>query len=165
VEFLPFAGRPSISAELSLRVPTAHGLDGADGDDDGPDPEAPFLDPGDPVVVAKLRADQPWSPRAYLYAELGGTLRVDGEGPDGGTTPVKAIPHWQPWERLTLYAPIEVEFLWGGASTGDWSSQTGLGVKWRPRSGLEAEGLVTLFPAGRNSGAGNAFNLGVRIVR
>lgn len=165
VEFLPWTEHPSLTAELGVRVPLARGLDGADDLDPDDRPEAPFLDTGDVILVGRVRADRTLSPRSYLYLELGGEMRVDDTGPDGGVTPLKAIGHWLAGEIVTLYVPIEVDLFWGGASTGNWSSQIGAGLKVRPRSGLELEALVTTFPAGRNAGAGHTLSVGVRLVR
>ena len=164
LEMAPWRSHPSLSLETSLRIPTARHLDGADGEDVDDQPEAPFLDTGDPTVVVRLRTDHGAGRRAYLYAELGDELRVDENGPDGASTPLLLIGHAVPSDRWTLVAPLGVTPYWGGAANGDWSSRMGLGAKFRPEAGWEVETLVTIFPAGRNQGAGAAFSLGVRLV-
>lgn len=165
VEFAPWASRRSVSVETALRIPAARRLDGADGPDADLRPEAPFLDTGDLTLVTRLRGERGPGGRTYWYGELGAEVRWDGEGPDGAATPVVAIWHVRPSPRWTLYLPLSVTPYWGGAATGDWSSQAGIGAKFRPTRGLEWESVLTFFPAGRNQGAGAALGVGVRGIR
>ncbi len=164
-EVAPWRGTPGVSLETAVRVPLARNLDGADGDDTDDRPESPFLDSGDATVLARLRWDQGMGPRAYFYGEAGGELRVDRDGPRGGSTPVRWMPHILVGDAVTLYAVGEVTPFWGGAATGDWSSQVGAGGKWRPRRGVELDASAGTFPGGRNQGAGHALTVGLRIVR
>lgn len=164
VEFAPWSRRP-VSLEASVRIPLARHLDGTDADDADARPEAPYLDSGDPTVVARLRGELGRGGATYWYGEAGAELRVDRHGPDGAVTPLTAIWHVRPAPRWTLYVPLTVTPAWGGSATGDWSSQVGLGAKLRPAGGLELESVITFFPAGRNQGAGAALGLGARWVR
>jgi hypothetical protein len=100
-----------------------------------------------------------------LYLEAGGSVRMAGDASQL-TTPFKAIVTWEPSPRWSLYVPVEIAPDWLGDSSGSFYSQAGLGGKVRPRRGdVELEALWTAFPAGRNAGAGQTFNLGVRFVR
>ena len=165
METAPWRAHPAWSVETAVRIPTARHLDGTDGADADARPEGAFVDTGDPTLVLRLRTDRGSGRRAYVYAELGGELRIDRHGPDGAATPAQLILHALPADRWTLSLPLAFTPYWGGAANGDWSSQVGLGAKFRPRSGLEVESVVTIVPAGRNQGAGSAFSLGVRLVR
>jgi hypothetical protein len=165
LETAPWRAHPTWTLEASLRIPTASGLEGADDADPDERPEAPFLDTGDPTLVVRLRNDRGAGRRAYLYTEIGAELRADGNGANGASTPAQLIAHLLPSDAWTFFVPLGLTPYWGGAANGDWSSRVGLGAKFRPRSGWEVESLVTIFPAGRNQGAGTAFGLGARRVR
>jgi hypothetical protein len=100
-----------------------------------------------------------------LYLELGAFARLAGDGSQV-TSPAKAILNWEPDERWTVYAPVEVAPDWLGDAAGNYYSQIGLGAKYRPGNGdSEIEVLWTTFPSGRNAGAGQTVNLGLRFLR
>jgi hypothetical protein len=158
LQVAPFRRAPSVVAEAGVEIPLRDGLDGS-GDE-------PFLDAGDPVIALRLQHDRFHRPRFYGYYEVGGRLRLDGTNDETQlTTPVKAILHWLPSRNWTLTLPLEVAPSWLGDGRGDFYSQVGAGAKFRPQPNLELETIVTIFPLGRNAGAGATVNLGLRWVR
>jgi hypothetical protein len=64
-----------------------------------------------------------------------------------------------------VFAPLEVAPDWIGEPRGNYWSQAGAGLKFRPARSVEIETLLTWFPRGRNAGAGRTFNLGARWLR
>lgn len=157
VQVAPLSEARWLTVQTGVRVPLGSDLEG-----DGRDP---FLDFADPSWMARGLADLSPGAAWRLYLEAGGSLRMAGDASQL-TTPFKAIVTWEPSARWSLYAPGEIAPDWLGDSSGNYYSQVGAGGKLRPGDGgAEVEALWTVFPAGRNAGAGQTFNLGVRFVR
>lgn len=157
LQLLPSARVPSVTVRTGLRIPLRSDLEG--------DAREPFLDFEDPAWTLQLLHDRIVGPGLRLYLEAGSFLRIAGDDSQL-TTPLKAIVNLEPGERWTLYVPLEVSPDWWGDGGGDYFTQAGIGGKLRPADGsAEVEVLWTAFPMGRNAGAGQTFNLGVRFVR
>jgi hypothetical protein len=157
VQVAPWDEARWLTVQTGIRVPLGSDLEG--------DARDPFLDFADPSWIARVLADVSLSPAWRAYLEAGGALRMAGDASQL-TTPFKVILNWEPSARWSLYAPVEVAPDWLGDSSGNYYSQVGIGGKLRPRSGTaELEALWTVFPAGKSSGAGQTFNVGVRFVR
>ena len=158
VQWAPLPRRPWLTFRTGVAIPTGDDYDGSDG--------RPFLDFGDWIVVQQVFADLTLSRRLQAYLETGGWLRFDRSQDDVQlTTPLKSVLNWHGGELWTLYLAADAAPDWVGDARGNFYSQLGVGGKLRPAASFELEGLVTTFPRGKNSGAGNAFNLGVRWVR
>lgn len=157
VQLLPWNAVPSLTLQTGFRIPLGSELEG--------DGKRPFLDFADPFWTAQLLYDRSVSPSVRLYLEGGGFVRMSGDDSQL-TTPVKAIFNYEPSAAWSLYLPAEISPDWLGDASGNYFTQVGVGAKLRPGDGAtELEALWTVFPAGRNAGAGQTFNLGIRFVR
>jgi hypothetical protein len=157
IQFAPVDEARWLSVQTGVRFPLGSNLEGDDRD--------PFLDFADPSWIAKGLADLSVAADWRVYLEAGGSIRMAGDDSQL-TTPLKAIVTWEPSTLWSLYAPTEIAPDWWGDSSGDHYTQVGIGGKLRPGTGnAELEALWTVFPIGRNKGAGQTFNLGVRFVR
>ncbi|GJM44499.1 MAG: hypothetical protein DHS20C21_13410 [Gemmatimonadota bacterium] len=157
VELTPFRRYPRLSVETGVRIPLGSDLEG--------DASRPFLDWDDPIWNTHIFFDQELGEQLFAYFEGGTQLRWDRGASDVQlTTPLKAILNLIPTERWTLYLPLEVAPDWIGDPRGNYYSQVGLGAKYRPVPAVELETLGTVFPFGRNAGAGATLNLGIRII-
>ena len=152
----PFASLPRFAVETGVSLPAASDLDGADG--------RPFLDYGDPAWIVKLYSDAPIGEYALAYLETGGVTRFAGDGAQL-ETPLRVFLNAYVSERWTVTAPIEATVRWVNDGAEDWYSQVGVGAKFQPGPRFEIEAIVTVFPAGRNTGAGSTANLGFRLLR
>ncbi|MGQ0723119.1 MAG: hypothetical protein ACT4PE_16330 [Candidatus Eiseniibacteriota bacterium] len=148
--------RPSFTLETGLRVPLAARLEGDERD--------PFLDFDEPVWSTKGFDEVGAGERIRIYAEAGARVRLAGDESQW-TTPFKAIPGFAVTPRWKLELPLELSRDWLGASEGSYYVQGGVGVKGFVGADAELEVLWTTFPAGRRSGAGQTFNVGLRLVR
>jgi hypothetical protein len=148
--------RPSLTFETGLRVPLAARLRGDERD--------PFLDFDEPVWGAKGFDEIGAGRRVRIYTEAGTRVRLAGDRSQL-TTPFKLIPRLELTGRGMLELPMELSRDWLGPAEGSYYVQTGLGAKVLVQRDAELEVLWTTFPAGRSSGAGQTFNLGLRLVR
>lgn len=163
VKWAPFPSQPTLSVQGSLSVPVASGQAG--------DTTEPFLDFGDLVAAAQLFYDWRHSASWLTYLEQGAFVRFaevdEGEtagADDAFTTATKAIVNFYPTDAWTLYAAQELLFDWKKDDGPDWYFQTGLGAKRLLGDSFEAEILGTIFPAGRNKGAGSTMGIGLRAL-
>jgi hypothetical protein len=162
-KWAPWKSQPTLSVQGSLSIPIASDLSGG--------AAKPFLDFGDPVAGAQVFYDWRHSPGWLTYLEQGAFVRFahveDGESTgkdDAFTTASKAIANFYPTDAWTLYAAEELLFDWRRGAGPDWYFQSGLGVKRAIGSSFEVEILGTMFPWGRNKGAGNTLGLGFRYL-
>jgi hypothetical protein len=157
IQVIPLAGRPSLTLAGALRLPLGADLEG--------DSRDPFLDFGHPVASLTALQDLWISPTWRVHLEAGGALRMASDESQLGT-PLLAMVHLEAFRRWTPYGTGQASRDWLGESGGDYGVQAGLGAKIYPGDGgAEIEVLWTTFPLGRNSGAGQTFNLGLRFVR
>ncbi len=158
LEWAPFRRFPAVSWETGLRIPLSSDLEGRSGD--------PFLDWDDLIWTNRIFFDVRFGPETWAYLESGAQVRFDDDQNDIQiTTPVKAIVNANVSRRWSVYVPLDVSPDWVGSARGNFYSQAGAGLKYRPVGWLELEALATWFPFGRNAGAGRTFNLGLRTVR
>ena len=158
VELAPLASRPGLSVESGVRIPVGPDRDGG--------PDTPFLDWDDPFWNTRVFLDRPLAANVYAYLEAGTQLRWDRDADDFQlTTPLQVIVNFLPGRRWTVYVPLQAAPDWIGDPRGNYWSQTGLGLKFRPAPTLEVEALGTVFPLGRNAGAGSNVGVGVRLLR
>ena len=80
-------------------------------------------------------------------------------------TPVKAFLSYFPTRKITVYSMAEFGPTWGGGGISSYYSQVGVGGKYQVSSFFELEVLFSVFPAGKNQGAGRTYNLGMRYLR
>lgn len=132
-------------------------------DPEGEEHNHPFLDYEDDQIWIQLFYDQKLGNDWLIYYEVDGFIRLE---PDetGLTTPVKAIINYYPSSKWTLYLPLEYGPGWSDGSVASFYTQVGLGGKYQLLPNLEIELLYTIFPIGKESGAGETYNLGLRFI-
>lgn len=81
-------------------------------------------------------------------------------------TPLKILVGSFIGRKWGVYVLGEFGPYWGTSEIiATYYSQVGAGVKHQLTKRLELETLVTVFPLGKNSGAGQTFNIGIRYLR
>lgn len=168
IKFLPFIAVPNLSFQSTFVIPTA-------GDPEGRFNNRPFLEFNDWQWWNQVFYDHRLSEGSLIFVETGVLFRFDSNPQKPNhevNTPLKAFVNYYPNNRWTLYLPIDFTPSWGkqgpGGSHFDVESfwiQTGFGTKFQVQPNLELEFLYTNFIVGRNEGAGQTFNVGLRVVR
>ena len=163
VKWAPWESQPTLSIQGLFSIPIASDQAGS--------ATTPFLDFGDPVAGAQLFYDWRHSADWLTYLEQGAFVRFarveddESAGTENAfTTPSKAIVNFYPTDAWTLYAAEELLFDWKSDGGPDWYFQTGIGAKRIFGESVEVELLGTIFPAGRNKGAGSTVGMGFRAL-
>lgn len=154
----PFASLPRLALQTALVIPVVSDLEGRNNN-------KPFLDYDALQWWTQIFYDYSLNTRWLIYLETGAFFRFESNRTDF-VTPVKFFLNFYPSQRWTLYLPLELTPTW--QSGGGWASyytQVGGGIKYLISSFIELEALYTVFPAGKNNGAGQTYNLGLRIIR
>lgn len=161
IKFSPFANLPNFSVQTALVIPLG---DDFEGNSSGSER---FLDFNNYRWWTQIFYDRPFMESFLFYLESGVFVRFARGDADNTevVTPFKAIVNYYPSDRWTLYAPLELTPTWDGGSWTAYYTQIGAGAKFQVSDWLELETLYTVFPAGKNSGAGKTFNLGFRVIR
>ncbi len=157
LKLVPFPAFTRLAMQIQLLIPAAQDLQGLRG-------ERPFLEYDDIQWWTQFFYDYRFTPEVYLYLENGLYLRFDRKDP-ALLTPIKAIFNYLPTPRWTLHFQGELAPTWEGLGWSNYYSQLGAGVKFFLRPNFELESLVTVFPFGKNGGAGQTYNFGIRWVR
>lgn len=156
IKFSPFAPMRNFSLQSLLLIPVASDLEGKENG-------RPFLAVDGVQWWNQFFFDYLIRQNLLLYLELDFFLRFRSESTDF-LTPTKAILNYYPSGRWTVYFSSEIGPAWGGSGWSSYYSQFGLGTKFQLTSNWELEALYTTFPFGKNSGAGQTYNLGLRVV-
>lgn len=159
VKWVPFEGIPALIFSSTFVFPLRSDLEGAASG-------RPFLEFNGWQWWNQVLTTLSFSEAVYLYMELGAFYRFNTALPNpkhGFTTPLKIIPHLLVGD-FTLYLPLELGPSWSDLSWQSYYTQVGVGLKYQVNEALQLETLFTLFPAGRNAGAGISYNLGLRYV-
>ncbi len=158
IKLAPWSRISSLAVQTSLLIPLVS-------DPEGRHNGRPWLDYDAVQWWTQIFYDRSLSAKTLMYVESSWFVRFE----DAGTaleTPFKLLLNYYPSQKWTVYGVSELAPTWG--SMADWSawySQFGLGLKYQLTSGLELETLYTLFPAGKDKGAGKTFNFGLRYVK
>ncbi len=153
----PFSSVPRLAVQTALVIPVVSDLEGRNNN-------KPFLDYDALQWWTQIFYDYSLNTRWLIYLETGAFFRFESNRTDF-VTPMKFFLNFYPSQRWTLYLPLELTPTW--KSGGGWASyytQVGGGIKFLISSFVELEALYTVFPAGKNNGAGQTYNLGVRII-
>jgi len=158
----PFKSNKHLSFQSSFLFPTVS-------DQEGVIKGKPFLDFDKYYWWTQIFYDKMLPRHFVLFAETDIIFRIDKK---------------EVFTKSFLYTPLKLfigKFLgtgWGVYSMVEWAPfwgdktlleafylQLGIGTKYQLTSYLEAELLYTLFPIGKNAGAGQTYNLGLRFLR
>lgn len=162
VKIAPLGNFQALTVESGLLIPTAE------------DPEAnhhdrPFLANDDVEWWNEFFYVNNLSPRFQLFIEASAIWRMDEEGAFSDQsalrTPARVFFSWFPADKWSLYGMGAYNPTWSMDDLSSTFYQNGLGVKYQLTNTLEIEGLYTNFLLGKNSGAGQTFNIGFRFQR
>lgn len=162
IKFIPFKGVNRLSLQTTLLFPIA-------GDLEGKESGGVWLDWDTYTWLNQLFFDRKLKHNLQVFVAFETYIRLPRNSFSESaifSTPFKAFLSYFPNQKFTLYSMIEFGPTWGsgGNILSSYYSQTGVGGKYQLKSFLELETLYTLFPFGKNSGAGSTFNLGIRYI-
>ena len=136
------------------------------------DPESekldrPFLDNNRHLWITKFLYDKKISSKFQLFAQLSSWVSIDknlAEDNTGVATPFDLFVSYFPNKKFTIYLQNQFWPSIGSEGLSSYFVQEGLGVKYQLFNGVELETSYTAFIMGQDTGAGQTFNLGVRIL-
>ncbi len=129
--------------------------------------DRPFIDNNRHLWITKFLYDKKISDKFQLFTQFSGWVSIDknlAEENMALATPFDLFISYFPTKKITIYLQNQV---WPSINTKGLSSyfvQEGLGLKYQIFKGVEAEVAYTNFILGDNTGAGQTFNLGLRIL-
>jgi len=164
VKLALFPKVPKLSVQSSFLVPVAK-------DQEGLENGGPFLANDSYLWITQVFYDYAITRRLQLFAQISPWYQYriapnsDGRSRHNLSTPVTGFLTWFASDRLSFSILQEYWPTWGDSGVSSWFRQEGLGTKFQLIPGLlEVEATKTWFTAGRNTGAGQTFNLGIRIL-
>ena len=107
--------------------------------------------------------DWPFHEDFLFYFEYDLNFRFDSKG-TVVSTPIKMIFNYYPSSQWTIYLPTELAPDWDGSDWAKYYAQIGIGAKYQLTSHIDLETLLTKFVLGKNGGAGQTYNLGIRFI-
>jgi len=129
--------------------------------------DRPFLDNNRHLWITKFLYDKKISDKFQAFTQLGVWVSVDKELADENTniaTPFDLFLSYFPTKKVTIYLQNQFWPTIGDNGFSSYFLQEGLGVKYQLFNGVELETSYTTFVIGDNTGAGQTFNLGLRIL-
>ena len=162
IKWMPVQSFQNLTLESGIFIPTAKNPEGQNG-------EHPFLAPGRFEWWTEFFYVNNFAQDFQFFAELDAYYRF-GENTLFGdqsafNSPAKLFVNYYPFNKWSIYAMAEFNPTWGNKGLDAAYYQNGLGVKYQLTGSLEIEALYTNFMAGKSSGAGQTFNLGLRFQR
>lgn len=151
-----------LSLQTMVFFPTGKMLEG--------DPEAskPYIDFDAIQWFQQVFYDVKLGNRTNLFVEFDILARIDVQNELRKSSqvalPLKVFPSYFVTNKLTAYAMTEAAPTLGSGLFSSVYVQSGLGLKYQLTSQLEIEGLYTKFWWGKNAGAGETYNLGLRFL-
>jgi len=167
IKFIPFKKWPSLSVQSTFYIPVAKDLEGNK-------KSRIFLDYDKINWWTQLFIDQRLNPRLNLFYGFDVIYRIGNMSNGGGLlqTPLTFIITTFPSRNFTLYAlgqyyPTHQKADWNDSGTfnNQYFMQIGIGTKFIIGSRLELELAYNKFVAGKNSGEGQTFNVGIRYIK
>ena len=162
IRFAPFKKSENLSLQSTLLFPVAPDLQGVSNG-------KPFLDFDKYLWWTQLYYDKLLPRHFLLFAEADLLIRVDKKFDLSKTiiaTPLKLFLGKFLGEKWGIYSMVEWAPFWGNKPLlAAYYSQIGMGGKYQLLKNLELELLYTVFPFGKNQGAGKTFNFGIRYIR
>ena len=136
------------------------------------DPESenldqPFLDNNRHQWITKIYYDYQFGDKFSLFTQLSSWVSIDKELANddmGVAVPLDLFLSYFATKKITFYMQNQFWPSFGDEGISSYFYQSGLGVKYLISNGIEVEGLYSKFLFGENSGAGETFNLGLRIL-
>jgi hypothetical protein len=146
---------PNITAQSSFVLPIGKDLEGGEGQ--------PFLDYDDLQWWNQVYYQKQMNEKWLFFGETGVLFRYDLADENKvheWVFPVKALFQYSPNPKFTAYTLTEI----APSTNQNYYTQLGAGAKYQLSNKLLVETLGTVFPIGKNKGAGQTLNLGFRAV-
>jgi hypothetical protein len=162
IKIAPFRKLSHLSIQSTFLIPIAK-------DQEGTINGRPYLSADRYYLITQFFYDKSIGTKFQLFFQLAPWISMNKKFESKSTnvsTPVDVFFSWFPTTRTTVY--VQNEFWPSYSKTGisSWFRQEGIGMKFQIIPGLlESELLYTRFSMGKNSGAGQTFNLGLRIIQ
>ncbi len=158
IKFTPFKKLHNLSVQSTLLFPVGKDLEGGSNG-------KPFLDHQKYTWWTQVFFDTPLTSDIQLFTEADILWRIDDEfkyEESNFLTPIKLFISYFPIDKLTVYAMSEFTPTYGDDLFSAYYFQSGSGAKYQIMPSLIIELLYTNFLLGKNAGAGQTFNLGLR---
>ncbi len=147
--------------------PIAGDLEGS-GSPEGNNNDKPYLEADRYLWLTQLFYDQELGTDFRLFLQFAPWINIDRQWDFDQSyvaTPLSAFLSFFPNRLTTLYLMNEIWPTYGTMFISSYFNQSGLGAKYQLIPGkLELELLYTRFIVGKNSGAGETYNFGIRII-
>jgi len=127
----------------------------------------PFLDNNRHQWITKAFYDKQFGQKFQLFMQLATWVNIDKElakEDTGVAIPLDVFASYFATNKLTFYLQNQIWSSLGSEGLSSYFYQSGIGVKYLVFKGVELEGLYTKFLFGENTGAGETFNIGIRIL-
>jgi hypothetical protein len=127
----------------------------------------PFLDNNRHQWITKAFYDKQFGQKFQLFMQLATWVNIDKELAKedmGVAIPLDVFASYFATNKLTFYLQNQIWPSLGSEGLSSYFYQSGIGVKYLVFKGVELEGLYTKFLFGENTGAGETFNIGIRIL-
>ena len=160
IRWIPFPRNDKISLQSSFYIPVTSQLEGIVG-------VRPFIDHDGYQWWNELFYSKSLGAKFYFFGALSTVWKIDtpeSSGLSSFTTPLKAFINFFPNSKWTVYSTMEVAPTFGDSFISAYYIQEGLGLKYGISESFELEILYTNFIAGKQAGAGETYNLGLRTV-
>ncbi len=129
--------------------------------------DRPFLDNNRHLWITKFLYDKKVSEKFQVFTQLAAWVSIDKNLSDENTNlaaPFDLFLSYFPTKKITVYLQNQIWPTIGDDGLSSYFVQEGLGLKYQLFNGLELETSYTAFIIGKETGAGQTFNLGVRIL-
>ncbi len=127
-------------------------------------PSGPFLDGDSDILGIELLFDKDLSEDFWIYVSLNNQIEFAKSEGKTFRSPLSLIGSYRGFEFLSPYLMTEFSPVWSKSGFSSYYLQLGPGLKLFPRDDLELEILYSNFILGKNAGAGQTYNFGLRKV-
>lgn len=161
IKFVPFKKLRRLSIQATLLFPIASNQEGTTN-------SKPYLSADGYFLITQIFYDQPVNSKLQLFFQLAPWLSINRKFNSESisiATPVSVFLSYFPTNRVTFYMQNEFWPSYDKAGISSYFLQQGLGIKYQLIKGfMELESAYTRFTSGRNAGAGETYNFGIRII-
>lgn len=165
IKFAPFQKIEKLSLQTTILFPVAKDMEGIKNG-------KPYLSEDSYIWYTQIFYDQPIGTKFQLFFQVTPWINIKKEKQEDGLSrfsyanPVGLFFSYFATPRFTFYLQNEYWPSFGSEGISSWFLQQGGGLKIQVIPGfLETELLYTNFTLGKNTGAGQTFNLGLRFIR
>lgn len=131
------------------------------------DLDRPFLDNNRHLWITKFLYDKKISEKFQAFIQLSTWVSIDKNLADENTNvaaPFDLFLSYFPTKKITIYLQNQIWPTIGDKGLSSFFLQEGLGLKYQLFKGVELETSYTMFVIGNNTGAGQTFNFGLRVL-